>query len=105
MTKLTRRMIAVLVPLAGVMTAPALAQAQAAPQGNDPPAQKRPRKSEEVLHSEGRLAKTDPIDKVRMGEKPPGCFHKVHECKMTPGKAYIIEMIDPAWKALDARNF
>src|SRR5438552_3134853 len=95
MTRLASWTIAVLLPLAGVTAASSLAQVQAPPQGNDPLAQKKSRKSEEVLHSEGRLSKTDPIDKVRMGEKPPGSFHKVHECKMTPGKAYIIEMIDP----------
>lgn len=105
MTKLTHWLIASLLAFAGVASAPASIRAQAPPQEIGPPAKKEQRKSDEVIRIEGRLSNTDPIDKVRSAEKPPGCFHKVHEFKMTPGKTYVIEMIDPTWKKMDPKNF
>jgi hypothetical protein len=94
-----------LLALAGVASAPASVPAQPPPQAKDSPAKKDRRKSDDIIRIEGRLSNTDPIDKVRLAEKPPGCFHKVHECKMTPGKTYVIEMTDPTWKKLDPKNF
>lgn len=58
-------------------------------QGAAPLKKKSERKKEDSVRFEGSLSSKDPVDKLR-----PGCFHKVHEHKMTPGKVYVIEMID-----------
>src|SRR5262245_19434140 len=104
MTKLTRWLIMSLLALAGVVSASASIRAQAPPQEKGAPDKKDRHKSDDIIRIEGQLSNTDPIDKVRLAEKPPGCFHKVHDCKMTPGKTYVIEMIDPTWKRPDPKN-
>ncbi|MCI0381021.1 MAG: hypothetical protein L0215_25840 [Gemmataceae bacterium] len=56
-----------------------------------PQTKKKEKKKDETFRVVGQLAPTDPIDKTRGGGD---FYHKVHLYKMTPGKTYIIEMID-----------